>query len=100
MATVEELLAPISESSPCGENIRYTTGFDKLKETRRQSGDWLSEGGSVDYLQVTKLCEDILLKKSKDLQVSVWLVEAWLARQGFTGFRSGLSLIHGLLENY
>ncbi|MBI3682355.1 MAG: type VI secretion system protein TssA [Acidobacteria bacterium] len=100
MASVEELLQPIPGPSPGGENIRYTQQFDKLKEARRQGGDWLSEDSAVDYGPVIKLSEEILLKKSKDLQVAAWLAEGWLAKQGFSGFRNGLLVLHGLVENF
>ncbi|MBI4904941.1 MAG: type VI secretion system protein TssA [Acidobacteria bacterium] len=100
MATVEELLQPISEGFPCGEDVRYSVSYDKIKEARRAGGDWLSEGTGVDYALVTRLCEELLLKKSKDLQVAVWLADAWLAKQGLTGLLNGLRLVTGLIENY
>ena len=39
MVTAEELLQPISESNPGGENLRYSPLMDKLKEARRQDDD-------------------------------------------------------------
>src|SRR5262249_7173762 len=100
MATPEELLNPISDAKPSGDNIRYLPIFDKLKEARRGSGDWLTEGADADYGQVIKISEDLLKNKSKDLQVAAWLAEAYLHRQGFTGFKNGLIVIKGLIENF
>lgn len=100
MANLEELLGPIPGANPSGEDVRYLPIFDKLKEARQPGGDWLSEAKPVDYNQVIKIAEEILLKKSKDLQVAVWLAEAYVHRQGIPGFRKGLLLVKGLLENY
>jgi type VI secretion system protein ImpA len=100
MATVEELLQPIPGPNPSGENVRYTPQFDKLKESRRAGGDWLSEGGTIDYTIIIKQSEDFLLKKTKDLQVAVWLLEAWMKKQGFTGFKNGLQLMYGLIDTF
>ncbi|HUQ95331.1 MAG TPA: type VI secretion system protein TssA [Bryobacteraceae bacterium] len=100
MATVEELLNPIPGPSPSGENVRYAPAFDKLKEARRPGGDWLSDAVAVDYSVVAKHCEDFLLKKTKDLQIAVWLTEAWLVKQGFSGFQNGLLLIKGMMEKF
>jgi len=100
MATVEELLQPIPGPNPSGENIRYTPQFDKLKESRRAGGDWLSEGGTIDYGAIIKQSEDFLVKKTKDLQIAVWLLEAWMKKQGFGGFKNGLQLLYGMLDGF
>ncbi len=98
MATLEDLLSPIPGPNPSGEDIRYSPVFDKLKDARRPNEDWLSESTGVDYKQVIKLAEEILLKKSKDLQVAVWLTEAYIYREQFEGFHKGLLLVKGLIE--
>ncbi len=100
MPQAEEFLKPISESKPGGDNIRYTPAFDKLKEARREGGDLLSEGSEPDYKQVAKLGEDILKAKSKDLRVAVWLAEAWLRLEGFSGLLRGVSVLKGLVEEF
>ncbi|MFN7939296.1 MAG: type VI secretion system protein TssA [Bryobacteraceae bacterium] len=98
MATLEELLSPIPGPNPSGENIRYNPAFDKLKEARRPNEDWLAESAGVDYKLVIRQAEDILLKKSKDLQVVVWLIEAYIYREQFEGFHKGLLALKGLIE--
>lgn len=99
MATLEELLSPIPGPNPSGENIRYNPAFDKLKEARRPNEDWLAESTGVDYKVVIRQAEDILLKKSKDLQVLVWLIEAYIHREQFEGFHKGLLALKGLIES-
>ena len=46
------------------------------------------------------LCEDILERRSKDLRVACWYVEALAQLEGFPGIAFGLDLIEGLLARY
>jgi type VI secretion system protein ImpA len=100
----EELLKPISEDSPAGEDMRYAPLLDQLKEARREediSRDaFETELKVADWPKVVKLATEILSKKSKDLQVAAWLTEALVYREGFSGLAQGLELIRGLLENF
>src|SRR5690606_7222754 len=47
-----------------------------------------------------KLATEVLAKRSKDLQVAAWLTEALVRREGFSGLRQGLELLHGLMEKF
>ncbi|HYI97506.1 MAG TPA: type VI secretion system protein TssA [Bryobacteraceae bacterium] len=101
----EDILNPISESSPGGENLRYAPVFDKIKEARRQDdegpmGDWQRERKVADWQLVIKLAGESIATKSKDLQLAVWLTEAMLHKEGFPGLISGVTLIRGLIENF
>jgi type VI secretion system protein ImpA len=101
----EDILNPISESSPGGENLRYAPVFDKIKEARRQDdegpmGDWQRERKVADWALVIKLASESIATKSKDLQLAVWLTEALLHKEGFQGLISGVTLLRGLLENF
>jgi type VI secretion system protein ImpA len=105
MATLEELLSPIPGDNPSGENLYYSPIIDKIKEARRQDdagpqGQWEHERKVADFALVIKLGEDALLKKSKDLQISAWLTEAWIYRDRIAGLAFGLRLIHGLIERF
>ncbi|HUS06617.1 MAG TPA: type VI secretion system protein TssA [Bryobacteraceae bacterium] len=101
----DDLLKPISESNPGGENLRYAPVYDKIKEARRQDddapqGEWQRERKVADYALVTKLAGDALATKSKDLQLAAWLTEALLQRESIGGMLAGLNLIRGLIENF
>ncbi len=101
----EDILNPISESSPGGESLRYAPVFDKIKEARRQDdegpmGDWQRERKVADWTLVIKLASESIATKSKDLQLAVWLTEAMLHKEGFPGLISGVGLIRGLIENF
>ncbi|MBE7446421.1 MAG: type VI secretion system ImpA family N-terminal domain-containing protein [Planctomycetia bacterium] len=41
-----------------------------------------------------------LTKKTKDLQIAVWLTEALVKTEGFEGLTTGLKILTGLLKNY
>src|SRR5437763_2106568 len=103
MATLEDLLTPIPGNNPSGENLYYSPVFDKIKEARRQDdagpqGQWERERKTADFVLVTKLGEDAVLKKTKDLQIAAWLTEAWIYRDGIAGLAFGLKLIKGMVE--
>ena len=101
----EDILNPISESSPAGENLRYAPVYDKIKEARRQDddapqGDWQHERKVAEYPVVIKLASEAIATKSKDLQLAAWLTEALLYTSGYAGLHEGLELMRGLTENF
>ncbi|MBN2321343.1 MAG: type VI secretion system protein TssA [Acidobacteria bacterium] len=96
---------PISGENPCGENLRYTAIYDKIKEARREEddapqGEWQHERKAADYPLVLKLAGEALASKSKDLQIAVWLTEALIKAESFAGLRAGLDLIRELIEKF
>jgi type VI secretion system protein ImpA len=104
----EDLLTPIPGENPSGFDVRYDTKlllFDKIKEARRQDdslaqGDWQHERKIADYGLVSKLAQEALATKTKDLQLAAWLTEAMLRTEGFAGLRQGLLLCGGLVANF
>ncbi len=103
---LEALLAPIAGDNPSGLSLRYEGTYEKIREARREDdptlpmGDWETKLKVTDLGAVDKICQDALSKKSKDLQVAAWLVEAWLRRYRIRGLVHGLSLIAALIERY
>jgi type VI secretion system protein ImpA len=100
-----DLLNPIPGENPCGENLRYAPVYDKIKEARREEddapqGEWQRERKTADYAVALKLAGEALATKSKDLQLAVWTTEALFKTESFSGLRSGLELIRGLIENF
>ena len=105
MALREELLVPIPGANPAGAELRYDPVYDKIKEARREDddapqGEWQTERKVADWPLVIKLTKDALSKKSKDLQLAVWLTEAMLRREGLAGLRAGLDLLDGMIDQY
>ncbi|MDC3956747.1 type VI secretion system protein TssA [Polyangium jinanense] len=103
---LEILLQPISEEAPCGTSLRYEGTYDRVREARREDdpslpmGEWETKLKVSDLALVDKLCQEALRKKSKDLQIAAWLVEAWLRRYRVKGLGHGLSLVTGLCERF
>jgi type VI secretion system protein ImpA len=105
MALRDELLVPIPGANPAGAELRYDPVYDKIKEARREDddapqGEWQTERKVADWPLVIKLTKDALSKKSKDLQLAVWLTEAMLRREGLGGLRAGLDLLDGMVDQY
>jgi len=98
----DDLLNPLPDSSPRGENLRYASVYDKIKEARQEDdddspqGEWQRQRKKADLPAVFKLAGDVLATKSKDLQVAAWLCEALLRREGFAALPECIFLIHEL----
>lgn len=98
------LLAPIAGDNPAGEDVRYTL-HDAIKEARRSDdglaqGDWKHDAKASDWNAVIALSRPILLSKSKDLQVGVWLTEALVKKHAWRGLRDGFRLLEGLIAQF
>jgi type VI secretion system protein ImpA len=100
MALRDDLLKPISDANPSGQNARYDPNYDKVADLRRTKEDPLAGTIPPDWKTVVKLAEDLLTKKTKDLQLAVWLTEAYIVLRGISGLKDGLILIKDYVENY
>ncbi|MGV8073224.1 MAG: type VI secretion system protein TssA [Syntrophobacteraceae bacterium] len=102
---LETILAPLAGDSPVGEDLRYTSVYDEIKEARRADdlldrGDWQRDIKTSDWYTVIKIASEALSTKSKDLQIAVWLTEALLNTDGFAGLLAGLRILNGFLQDY
>ncbi|MGH9405560.1 MAG: type VI secretion system protein TssA [Terriglobia bacterium] len=111
MSLPDNLLNPIPGDNPSGESLRYTPVskrdptffYDKIKEARREEedvGEYNQEGKRAEFDVVIKLCVDAIASRSKDIQIAAWLAEALLKTERFPGFKEGLDLLRGMLENF
>jgi len=101
----DDLLTPIAGDNPSGANLRYDPVYDQIREARRQDdtgpqGDWQRERKVADYRLALELASKTLAQRSKDLQLGVWITEAALQREKFSGLQQGLDLLRGLLEQF
>jgi type VI secretion system protein ImpA len=102
---LELLLQPISEENPSGESLRYSGVYDEIVEARRADdnlslGEWQTELKVADYRKVIDLAVPALSTRSKDLQISAWLLESLVKQYGFVGLRDGIKLAAGLQDKY
>ncbi len=99
------LLAPLPGDNPAGEDMRYQPLYDAIKEARRADdlmdrGDWGRELKTADWDTVITLTTEALSRKTKDLMIAAWLMEALLTTEGFAGAAVGLTLLEGLLRDF
>lgn len=103
---LDRLLTPISGARPAGESLRYTGVYDEIQEARREDdpglpqGVWKTSLKKADWGEVERIALDALETRSKDLQIAVWLLEAWLHLYGPSGVVAGLRLLAGLCESF
>ena len=91
----EDILTPIPGENPSGADLRYDPILDKIKEARRQDdelaqGAWQEERKTANWPLVSKLAQETLATKSKDLRLAGYLVEALIRLERFSGLRQGL----------
>ncbi|KRE89967.1 type VI secretion protein [Frateuria sp. Soil773] len=101
---LESFLAPLSDESPCGENLEYDADFLALEraaapKAERAVGDSVKAAEEPDWDKVAALAEN-LLGRSRDLRVAVYLATAWMRTSGLAGWAAGLRLIRGFLEDF
>ncbi|HYD59125.1 MAG TPA: type VI secretion system protein TssA [Noviherbaspirillum sp.] len=103
---LNQLMAPIPGDHPGGEDISFSTQLDEIREARRQDdlslaqGEWETELKTAQWPQVRRLCEELLINKSKDLQIACWYAEALCNIDGFRGLAFGLQVWEVLLTDF
>ena len=100
------LLAPVSEASPCGDDLSFSAELDAIQDLRRaddptlDQGEWLTALKVSDWPAVQSACERVLAHRSKDLRVAAWLTEACAKVNGYAGLAEGLELCGALCERF
>lgn len=103
---VEGLLAPISSERPAGESLRHEGTYDRINAARREDDPAESRGiyqthlKRADWEAAEEICLHALETRTKDLQISGWLLEAWLHLHGLSGVAAGVQLMTGLCEKF
>jgi type VI secretion system protein ImpA len=106
MLNIEQLLAPISPTMPCGEDLSFSAELDAIANARKaddptlEQGAWVTTLKEADWKLVAKSCAQLIEQRSKDLQLAVWLAEASAKTSGLRGLSDSLSLIGALCERY
>ena len=100
---VDQLIAPISDESPSGDNIEYVPEFGELEreaqgKAEHQMGDEVVEAEPPDWRGVLKQSQE-LLARSKDLRLAVLLTRGGLNVHGPQGLADGVAVIRGLLDS-
>jgi type VI secretion system protein ImpA len=100
MIVAEELLKPISEEAPCGEDLSYEGSLQELETMARGKEETqFSEAEPPDWKKLRSFCLE-LFGRSKDLRIAMTLAVASMELDGLPGFRESLALVKGLVETY
>jgi len=101
---IQDLLQPISLEEPCGPSLRFDPLFTDIRIAREEDdpklpmGQWQRPLKTADWESIEHRSTDFLAKRSKDLQMAAWLLEAWMRRRGLAGLLAGLQFMQSLLE--
>jgi type VI secretion system protein ImpA len=98
------LLAAVSATSPCGEDMEYDAQFLQLErdakgQPERSMGDSILPAEPPDWRSIQQQSL-ALLQRSKDLRITHFLLQSALALQGVAGLADALTLINALLREY
>jgi type VI secretion system protein ImpA len=103
---IEAILRPIREGAPCGDDFAFSSEFDAIQEAKREDdasleqGEWVSEVKQADWNAVVRLSQELLINKTKDLRVAIWLAEGLSKTQGFVGLAKGALILNQLIVHF
>lgn len=103
---VSELLAPVSDTSPCGDDLLFSAEFDAIQLARKfddpslDQGEWVTDIKEADWGFVVEQSTALLRSRTKDLRLAVWLTEALALEDGIAGLTQGYALLAGLCRDY
>ncbi|WP_053183062.1 type VI secretion system protein TssA [Pseudomonas kilonensis] len=98
------LLAAVSATSLCGEDLEYDADFLRLErdsrgQPERSMGDSILPAEPPEWRSIQQQSLD-LLQRSKDLRITHFLLQSSLALEGLPGMARVLTLISELLKQY
>ena len=101
---VDQLLSPISDESPSGDDLEYEPEFGALEraaqgKAEQVMGDDVVAAEPPEWSEVFEQAQE-LLGRTKDLRIAVHLTRAAVNQKGIPGLTDGLALIRGMLEQY
>lgn len=97
--TLDELLAPIADDLPAGEDLSYDAERQRIEEAfelAAQGGDAANE---VDWRDTVRLIEDQSCR-TKDVWLAVYLARAGARRGDLETVERGCTMLAGLFERY
>ena len=105
------LLNPIPGDHPAGVDIRADASpgslYYLIKDARsaaraaeRRLPESDNDSARADWRPVLKHGQKALAEKTKDLEVTAYVIEALIRLHGFAGLRDGFKLARGLVEQY
>jgi len=106
MSTIDiaALSSPISEESPCGDDLEYDPAFGEMERAaqgkpEQEMGNAVIAAEEPDWKDL-KSKSLAVLSRSRDLRAATYLTRALMHTDGFPGFADGLELLRALLEQH
>lgn len=100
MINVDDLLKPIADGKPCGEDFTYHPSFQNLEAISRGKPETqFGPGEEPDWKEVRDTATEVL-GQSKHLAAGILLTVSLLKTGGLDGFRDGLAVMRGLTERF
>jgi type VI secretion system protein ImpA len=100
MINVDDLLKPIADGKPAGEDFAYHPSFQKMEELARGKPETqFGPGEEPEWKEVRDAAMEVL-QQSKHLSAGVTLTIALLKLGGVEGLRDGVAVVRGLTEKY
>ncbi len=101
---IDQLLAPVSDEEPTGEDLEYDPEFGELQRSAQRKpeqelGEHTKDAVEPDWAAVQKQAV-ALFERTKDLRIAVHLTTAAARTDGFAGLRDGLTLVQQLSEQF
>jgi len=101
---LEQLLLPISEDAPCGDNLEYDPEYGALERAaqgkeEQQFGDTVVAAEDPDWREVKSKAIDLLVR-TKDMRIVAHLSRAVLATDGLPAFAEAMALLRGMVDRY
>lgn len=102
---MEEFIKPINPDQVAGKNIEYDEDYQKLltlvqEKPEQQFGELIIDAKGPEWEGIYNLSSEILLHKSKDLNVMSYFTQSGIERYGLSGLAKGLEIIYKNLAQY
>jgi type VI secretion system protein ImpA len=104
----DKLLAPIPGGKPAGSDLRADTSpasdYYAIRDARKLASDTerrIDKGDEAeppDWRPVLERATKVLTEKTKDLEITAYLIESLVRLRGFPGLRDGYRLAREFLE--
>ena len=100
--SAEDLLLPVSEDSPCGEDLEYDPAFQQMElmmqaTEEQEFGDTVIAGSGPDWKGVKEQVDD-LIERTRDLRVITFGALAELQLNGLGAFSDAIAGLNVCLE--
>ena len=100
MINVDDMLKPVGDGKPCGEDFTYHPSFQNLETiVRGKPETQFSPAEEPNWKEVRDAATEVL-GQSKHLTAAVILTVSLLKIGGLDGFRDGVAVVRGLVEKY